>query len=317
MFLPSRAFMGSCFIRVVDLADSKFSLLFLLFLWVLLLSGCSSPRPDWPSDGQRADSFLMSQHLLVGEEPISLYLQRRTAVIVSGLPVVAVRLKGSEASIEFVEEPETAMHCGEAIAIDVSGYFITAAHCVKDPVNYLIYSTGESARIGVPRVVATIKDPETHLDIALLHLGVKLSHVFNWANLDSDWQGRRVVGVGASQIMRIHGNRGFLQTQCFGGAIASIQPAPYGSRMIQSDLPARSGDSGGPIVGEDGKLLGVHTGIGTGAVGIKGAFAFRPDLKWLIDEIEKDKIASIPVIQPEFQELEGGGDAPGIVISLR
>ena len=59
-------------------------------------------------------------------------------------------------TLKFKAEPNTALVAGHAVAIDRSGYFLTAAHCVDYPVNYLIFSDGQTARIAALRVVAKI-----------------------------------------------------------------------------------------------------------------------------------------------------------------
>lgn len=269
----------------------KCRLAYLLFAAMSVLVGCSSHKPAWASDQRRSESFKTYGDTKIGDQPLGVFLTQRTAVLVSGLPVVASKSVEQCLSFEFKPEPNRVLSCSHAAAIDPRGYFLTAAHCLDHPVNYLVYSDGQSARISIPRVVAKIRDPAKNLDLAIIHVDAKLRDVFALATPDEIHAGDPALAVGSGEIASLSSkltNWGLIRSVCLAGRVTSVTKLGDGTGFVCSDLPTRKGDSGGPLVSKNGTLMGVHSGVGTDRRGKAKTVAIRPSDSWMTRIIEQD-----------------------------
>ncbi len=58
------------------------------------------------------------------------------------------------------------------------------------------------------------------------------------------------------------------------GVFSGYRRDEYGKRVIQTDAPINSGNSGGPLLTEDGRVIGINTAIARGATGIGFAIPY-------------------------------------------
>ena len=58
------------------------------------------------------------------------------------------------------------------------------------------------------------------------------------------------------------------------GVFSGYREDSYGQRVIQTDAPINSGNSGGPLLTEDGRVVGINTAVARGASGIGFAIPF-------------------------------------------
>ena len=259
---------------------------------LLAFVGCSSHKPAWVSDQQWSESFHAYRGSKIDGQPISMFLKQRTAVILSGFSAAASKSVDQCLHLEFKPEPNSVLWCGHAAAIDTNGYFLTTAHCLDHPINYLVYSDGQSAGIAIPRIVAKVWDPSKNLDIAIIHVDAKLRDVFTLADADEFHAGDPAIAVGSYEITSLSSKRpnwSLLRAVCFAGQITSVAEPHAGTVFVCSDLPHREGDSGGPLVSKNGTLIGVHSGVGTGWFGKARSVAIRPSHSWLAHIIEQDR----------------------------
>lgn len=272
----------------------------LLFATLYVLVGCSVHKHAGVSDQQRSESFKTYRDAKIGAEPLGAFLKQRTAVLVSGWPVAASKSVEQSLFIEFKPEPNRVLTCGHAAAIDSRGYFLTAAHCLEHPVNYLVYSDGQSARIAIPRIVAKMWDPAKNIDLAIIHVDAKLRNVFALATPDEIHAGEPALTAGSGKIFAVSSNLtnwGLVRSVCLAGRVAFLTELGDGIKLVCSDIPSHPGDSGSPLVSTNGTLMGVHSGVWTDWRGKGRAVANRPSDSWLSSIIEEDR-QRLPQVPP-------------------
>ena len=254
----------------------------------LVFSGCA--QRAWPTDSQRSQSFLPLEHSQLGGEPLRLFLQRRTAVLINGtLAVAEAGAKGQTLGIRFASGPNQSVNGpSHALAIDSRGYFLTAAHCLDHPHVYLIYSDGQTAHIAVPRVVANVNDTAGRVDFAILHVDATLPYVFEWSDSSKLASGQLAAAVGISSPMFISGTQLYFRETCLAGHVTSTVASKAGAIEITHDLPLRRGDSGGPLTTGDGRLFGVNTGATITCTGASISLTVRPSPEWVAHVIAED-----------------------------
>jgi S1-C subfamily serine protease len=142
---------------------------------------------------------------------------------------------------------------GSAAPITADGYFLTADHVLSDLPHrnvFVIYGQGGRLAPAKARVVWRSKAG----DIALLHVPVKTPYFYQWTPADQ-W-----IPAGTPLV---HGGiaTGFKSGQ--GTLSTSIPPESIfvRSRNFKMDLQLQPGDSGGPIVDSQGKLVGINSAV--------------------------------------------------------
>ena len=278
---------------------------FLLLLTCLSIAGCAKFAP--PTDMQRTQSFQPLSQARVGDESLETFLRQRTAAIIGGsLAVTEAQANGQTIAIRFKAEPDKLLRGpSRAIAIDSRGYFLTAAHCLEDPFNYLVYSDGTSARIAALRIVAKIKDEKTHLDFAIIHVDATVPYIFAWSGAAKDLQGNSAAAVGGASLYAISDSLAYDAPMCMAGRIISTTDAANGAVLIAHNVPIRFGDSGGPLATADGRLLGINIFGHLSWTGTMTNYAIRPDPAWITQTIAKDlqePITSPPSISSPLQD---------------
>lgn len=135
------------------------------------------------------------------------------------------------------------------------------------------------------------------VDLAILHASLPVNGAFEWAKAFKP--GDTVLGFGVSyaNVTNVKSlNIGFCAGKLLGSS--PLKRAHPAAELILCDGPWHPGDSGGPIISVDGRLLGITVG-GQGALLVGDTLfripnekikigALRPDLNWLRQVIEAD-----------------------------
>lgn len=262
-----------------------------------LCVSCETVR-QW-SDRERAESFEAFEELKVGSKTMREFALMRTSGLIGGV-------KGGEgdfsadAVVAFNSTQSGELEFGTAVAVDRRGYLVTAAHCVDgDKEVTLLLSDPSSLTVRKPRIVYTGDPAGYNSDFAILHVSERLPHVFEWASVPAS--GDEVISTGMSRVSDSDQSGEVdlkFVIEPVGGRIRRTwqqesegEGAPY--QIILHDAPLKYGNSGGPLLDRQGRLLGVNV---TGAVSIpifypgrfRWANAVRPDLDWLKQVIEED-----------------------------
>jgi S1-C subfamily serine protease len=282
-----------------------------------ILSGCFSPFVA--SDSQRSVSFRPYVDWQYEGQSLSLYLRRRTAVIISGIDLRSARSSGQTITLDLNVPPGSrSAHgaVGIAAAIEHNGYFLTASHCLGRGVNYLIYSDGQTAGIAIPRLVASAPHRPLSIDAAIIHIDATLPCVFSWSSDDRVETTMSTIAVGLGHTNTFKHSKLLLQETCLAGHVSAIRGQVGDTRTILSDLPLRPGDSGGPMLTSSGALLGVDTYVTGGWLHSQTAGAIRPDPAWVERTIRNDRDRRVRESQISIPTTRPSGDFKCIVISL-
>lgn len=207
--------------------------IFLLFIMLFSVSGCTT------NEEARDFSVDMSPRM------ISLSSDMNTAEVVEGV-------KGAVVGISAKMGRGTSI--GSGVAISDNGYIITNEHVVSGNETVTIYLADK-----------TLKNAELiwsnpALDIAVLKAEVNLPYL-QIASLDEVRVGDDVIAIGTPLSLQfkhtvtkgiVSALNRTLEVENSGGTISYMQD------LIQHDASINSGNSGGPLINSNGKVIGIN-----------------------------------------------------------
>ncbi|MDE2006791.1 MAG: DegQ family serine endoprotease [Rhodospirillales bacterium] len=207
----------------------------------------STPQAAMP---ERLPSFT---HLVAEVKPavvsVTNYLKQRQPGPMPGAPQLPFPFNQFPFN-QMVPHPQAVEARGSGFIIDQDGLIVTNNHVVKDADRITV--TFDDGKTVPAKVIGT--DPRT--DIALLK--VEAGHPLPYLQLgDSDkaQPGEWVIAIG---------NPFGLSETVTAGIISAlgrnIGAGPY-DKFIQVDAPINEGNSGGPLLTQDGKVIGMNTAI--------------------------------------------------------
>jgi S1-C subfamily serine protease len=254
---------------------------------LLSLCLCSAGCVHYSTSADRDASFSTYRTSKLGQVHLRQFLIARSAILVRA-EQLQVNPSGTNADTALVSG--TNSWRGNAAAIDCRGYFLTAAHCVKEGPVWLAFLNEGKVQVQPACVVWRGDTSNEHPDLALLKVSLPLQQVFEWATECTN--GSAVLAVGS-----IMNKQRVVKTQCMAGKVLRLEERTSSSppsTLVYHSLPLRHGDSGGPLVSTEGRLVGINVG---GEVGPNWAhlsieplcyWAQRPDLEWLQAIINQD-----------------------------
>ncbi len=255
--------------------------------------GCKTVEPLPVTDAVRDASFVPFKGVMVGNELLSRHVQKRTAFLLSGVDLPEVT-NADETRVRGAGDSGGAVYYGSAAAIDRRGYFVTAAHCVEDNPDKLRLTFLNDGAISVRQArVVYMGNPLTdNSDFAIVHVPVILSDVFEWA--DPFGIEDPVMCSGSEQAG--DGSQKSFKMVMSGGAIKALEnrvDSGNAYEIIRHSAPIYHGNSGGPLVDVQGRLVGVNfSATFSGGLmkkpSMKYSSAIRPDVKWVQQIIAKD-----------------------------
>lgn len=261
-----------------------------------LLGACASSVRQVVIDRNlplRARSLDSWRERTIDGESATSWLTARTGMILGGVDG-AVR---EESSINGVTLQATLRgqpapcSIGSCAPLTHDGYVITAAHCISDlPLLVILPDPQRHRREAVGRVVWNGWDANPPVDLAIVHAELS-SNALDWSPLSDAIGGGEILasGFGAAAA-----GSGATDLRCAGGEvtgapIADTEAAPERALALQLIVPLLPGDSGGPIVDRDCRLVGISTDVEMSDEGASRAEALRPDPRWIADVIAADR----------------------------
>jgi S1-C subfamily serine protease len=228
----------------------------------------------------------------VGGTPVREYILLRYGALMQGN---AVTIKPARLENELSAFHAVTSGFGSAVPIDRRGYFLTAAHCLGEGPMQLVYFGRRSLTTEPVRVVWRGDRGPDPLDIAIVCVPSALSHIFEWA---TDFEAQEsVLAAGPNYTHSKEGELLSIVIECFAGRMTSFSAQkgvePLRTR-ISHDAPVHFGDSGGPLLTRDGRLLGINTQAWTVAGRfvrlpfLPRGYTYRPDPRWIKLLIEED-----------------------------
>jgi S1-C subfamily serine protease len=144
---------------------------------------------------------------------------------------------------------------GTGFAINNKGYILTSWHMVKDADSIFIENTGTE------RVVTKVVFSDPKVDVAVLQIENKeiskgWNLPFTFSNRSCDL-GEKVFTLGYPSKSVVYGE----------GSLSSLNGFNSDTNMYQISIPVNPGNSGGPLLDEQGTIIGLVRGKMTNAEG--------------------------------------------------
>jgi hypothetical protein len=189
---------------------------------------------------------------------------------------------------------------GSAFQIDPAGYFITNQHVVEDEKTVkLVLNSGEANQETVSgRVVRVDKD----LDFALIKADKPASETLTFGQ-DSDLYETLPITAFGFPLGKdiLLGADGSPTVSINTGHVSALRQDKDGIEMIQIDADVNPGNSGGPVLDDEGHVMGVvEAGIegATGLnfaipVGILKSFLYKPDVSVTPESVPESRESEV------------------------
>ncbi len=181
---------------------------------------------------------------------------------------------------------------GTGFALNNKGYFITSLHMVQNADSVFVTNSI------LERVSAKLVATDNALDIAIFKMDNSLAfdqivYPFSFSNHQSEI-GDKVFTIGYPRKDIVYGE----------GALSSLSGYNNDTTMFQVSIPVNPGNSGGPLMDEQGNIIGVIRGKLSNAEGT--GFAVKSDLlKQVIDSLKDETLKSELVLNTKKSSLKG------------
>jgi serine protease Do len=139
---------------------------------------------------------------------------------------------------------------GSGFIVDASGYILTNLHVIRDAREITV--TLADGR----KVPGQIVSSDNATDLALLKIDAEKLTAIRWGDSDQAESGAMVWAVGSPFGLERSITSGILSAKDRAGLAGS----PY-QNFLQTDTAVNPGNSGGPLVNTEGRVIGVNTAI--------------------------------------------------------
>lgn len=202
-------------------------------------------------------------------------LSREVNVLKKGQNQILKDIKENKANAKPEFAPSK--YSGTGFLVSGNGYIVTAYHVVKSYDSVFI----ENEKFGRLKVSLVYKNPDT--DVALLLVideQFKALHAVPFAIRNSEGAlGEAVYTLGYPRNEIVYGD----------GTISATSGYEQNESSYQISIPVNPGNSGGPMIDQQGSVIGIINGVQTDARGT--AFAVKSNV--LMDEIKNVPLDSL------------------------
>lgn len=211
------------------------------------------------------DAMETSLYTLMNKEKFRSVLKLSKTSIVDTLQSMELQTaKNYVSSIEQAVQSSVTIRTpkghGSGFFVSENGYIVTNYHVIADTAKLEVILNDGSKFI--PKIIRFNKES----DLALLKIEKNNIVPFNISNTESAGMGKEIYVIGTPSAED-------LSQTLTKGIISSIRKQANGSKIIQTDASISRGNSGGPLIDKEGKLLGIVNAklIGMGIEGISFA----------------------------------------------
>ena len=226
----------------------------LLALVAVAACGCKSFLQ--PTAQARHSAYYRHQKVFIGDPDLALH---QTYVVFSAdFRNLSPRYDSETRRIVFDATNKMNGGCGLAVALSTDGYLLTASH-VLGTTNFTSYVCGSfEGKIDIrPARVIFRHGPDPRADLALLKVSGKLTEPVEFGDLPK--VGETVFAV-VNYRLPTKAREGFdFDIDFTAGKVREVVDDPSGSsvREVVTNVPLWEGDSGGPLLSRNGRLVGI------------------------------------------------------------
>lgn len=152
---------------------------------------------------------------------------------------------------------------GSAVPIAADGYFLTAAHCLGNSpgCTLIAIAKGHTIKTLPARLFWRGGDSTHEPDLALIHAPVIPDTSIIMSPMESLRSRHPVLtgGAGSNGFPKLKVGQSGGRLVILGEIRTSVDGVKW--RSFNHSAPLAQGDSGGPVIGKDGRLIGINTGM--------------------------------------------------------
>jgi len=143
---------------------------------------------------------------------------------------------------------------GSCAPVSSDGYFLTAAHVLSHEGNYVLYATSDRSKTYIDYAPLRVVYRNDEADFAIVHAPLKTPRYLNFR--------REPIPVGTTVFA------GGWMHEKGGGVFLESQPVSShpGYQKLVTSLPMIKGDSGSPMIDQQGRLCGILSTMRLGVV---------------------------------------------------
>jgi len=248
--IPKLNFDNYRHLKVFGVALLVITLVICFLLAFIFLIRFSEPVRDWVtgSDGSNENNPAIT---ISEEENLIINVVKESSPSVVSIAISQIKLKSGEGLVDEVN------NIGTGFIVDPNGIIITNQHVVSDVSSSYKVITSDGKEYSV---VEVLRDDSN--DIALLKIDAKSLKSLDLGNSDTLLVGQTVIAIGTP----LGEYAGSVTTGVISGLNRSVTTSSgwFGSttkvyeNVIQTDAAVNSGNSGGPLISTEGKVIGIN-----------------------------------------------------------
>ena len=252
----------------------------LIFLWMLML------KVDFINKNSEKESYKAEKLSTNYEENVekdSNNTSERSIIEEASKSVVGIS-KLENSGIAFYADDKNLIGVGSGVLISENGYILTNEHVAGSKYSN-VYVTLENGAKYNSNVIWS----DTSLDLAIIKIPGESFNYLNLGDSDRIFLGENVYAIGnpiGAEFQRTV-TKGIISGKNRTIKIVENDKEMYMEDLIQTDATINNGNSGGPLINDNGELLGINTVKISGVDGIGFSIPINI-IKPLLELLEKD-----------------------------
>ena len=252
----------------------------LIFLWMLML------KVDFINKNSEKESYKAEKLSTNYEENVekdSNSTSERSIIEDASKSVVGIS-KLENSGIAFYADDKNLIGVGSGVLISENGYILTNEHVAGSKYSN-VYVTLENGAKYNSNVIWS----DTSLDLAIIKIPGENFNYLNLGDSDRIFLGENVYAIGnpiGAEFQRTV-TKGIISGKNRTIKIVENNKEMYMEDLIQTDATINNGNSGGPLINDNGELLGINTVKISGVDGIGFSIPINI-IKPLLELLEKD-----------------------------
>ncbi len=195
--------------------------------------------------------------------------------------------------------PQAITRQGTAFAVRPDGTFLTAFHIIRDAKTLTVTCPGAGA---FPAIVG---GTASRTDLAILRADKPTSHYLSLAGPNTLRAGDHVFTVGFPATDLLGTEPKFTD-----GSVSALSGPGNEATLIQITVPIQPGNSGGPLLNDDGRVVGVVTSTAAVAAFLEGTGTLPQNVNWAVKSEYATPLFEAPITQaPATSRSEAVGQA--------